>query len=77
MAQIHSYRWVIQSPTRNYYGEQDEAIAVGVGKLAATYQQAMGAGNKDVEAISTGPTSHRGTFATAMPEWKKWFDVLK
>jgi len=27
-----------------------------------------------VEAISTGPTSHRGTFATAVPLWKVWFD---
>lgn len=68
------YRWVVQTPTRNYYGEQDEAIRIELGRLAMTYQQSIG--NDKVEAISTGPTSHRGTYATAAPEWKKWFDEL-
>lgn len=58
------------------YGESDEAIPVGIGKLAMTYQQAIGNGNPNVTAISTGPTSHRGTYAVAAPEWKKWFDSL-
>jgi pimeloyl-ACP methyl ester carboxylesterase len=74
MGQTQAYRWVIQSPVRNYYGEADEAIPVGVGKMAMTYQQAMGAGNTRVEAISTGETDHRGTYAKAAPEWKIWFD---
>ena len=52
----------------------DEAISVGLGRLAMTYQQAIGAGNGKVEAVSTGPTTHRGTFATAVPQWKAWFD---
>jgi pimeloyl-ACP methyl ester carboxylesterase len=69
-----SYRWVIKSPVRNYYGESDEAITVGVGRMAMTYAQSMGSGNRNVEAISTGPTTHRGTFATAVPQWKAWFD---
>ncbi|MBD0415881.1 alpha/beta hydrolase family protein [Oryzicola mucosus] len=69
-----AYRWVVKSPVRNYYGEADEAITVGVGKIAMSYQQAMGAGNPTVEAVSTGQTTHRGTFATAVPEWKAWFD---
>jgi hypothetical protein len=43
--------------------------------MAMTYQKAMGAGNTKVEAISTGETTHRGTFATAIPEWKLWFDA--
>jgi pimeloyl-ACP methyl ester carboxylesterase len=73
--QTQGYRWVIKSPVRNYYGEADEAITVGIGRLAMTYAQAMGAGNPKVEAISTGPTSHRGTFATAVPQWKTWFDA--
>jgi len=77
IAQTQSYRWVIASPTRNYYGETDEAISIGVGQLAATWQHAIGAGNTKVQAVSTGPTSHRGTFATAIPEWKKWFDGIK
>ena len=68
------YRWVVKSPVRNYYGEVDEAITVGVGKMAMTYQQSIGSGNPNVEAISTGQTTHRGTFATAIPEWKAWFD---
>lgn len=69
------YRWVVQTPTRNYFGEADEAISLGVGQLAATYQRAIG--NDKVEAISTGATSHRGTFASAVPQWKAWFDGLR
>ena len=71
------YRWVIETPVRNYYGEADEVISVGLGRLAMTYQEAMGAGNDTVEAISTGPTSHRGTFGMAAAEWKRWFDSLR
>ena len=74
VAQTQAYRWIIQTPVRNYYGETDEAISTGLGRLAMTYQQAIGAGNGKVEAVSTGPTSHRGTFATAVPQWKAWFD---
>lgn len=74
VAATNAYRWTIRSPVRNYYGESDEAITVGVGRIAMTYAQAMGAGNPLVEAVSTGPTSHRGTFATAVPGWKLWFD---
>lgn len=70
----HAYRWVVKSPVRNYYGETDEAITPGVGRVAMTYAQSMGSGNENVKAISTGPTSHRGTFATAVPQWKTWFD---
>ncbi|MBC7733763.1 MAG: prolyl oligopeptidase family serine peptidase [Bacteriovorax sp.] len=69
-----AYRWIIKSPVRNYFGEADEAITVGVGQLAMTYQHAIGNGNKQVEAVSTGATSHRGTYATAVPQWKVWFD---
>jgi len=70
----HAYRWVIKSPVRNYYGEADEAITTGIGRMAMTYAQSMGSGNQNVEAVSTGPTTHRGTFATAVPQWKAWFD---
>lgn len=73
MAQTHSYRWLIRTPVRNYYGEMDEAISIGVGKLAMDYQQAMGAGNPKVVAISTGDTSHRGhrgTYAKAVGNGK-------
>ncbi len=76
VAQTTAYRWIIKSPVRNYYGEADEAIAVGLGQLAMTYQRAIGNGNPAVEAISTGQTSHRGTYATAVPQWKAWFDGL-
>lgn len=71
-----SYRWVVKSKVRNYYGETDEAISTGLGQLAMTYQHAMGNGNNQVEAVSTGPTSHRGTYATSIPQWKLWFDGL-
>lgn len=76
IAETSAYRWVIETPVRNHYGEADEAISVGVGRMAATYQAAMGAGNGKVEAISTGETTHRGTFARAVPLWKAWFDGL-
>ncbi len=74
MAQTQAYRWVIRTPVRNFYGETDEAITPGLGQLAATYQRAFG--NTRVEAVSTGDTSHRGTFAKAVPQWKAWFDSL-
>ena len=70
----HAYRWLVQTPVRNYYGEADEVISSGMGQLAMHYQQAMGRGNPKVSAISTGPTTHRGTFAAAVPQWKQWFD---
>jgi pimeloyl-ACP methyl ester carboxylesterase len=76
VAQTQAYRWIVKSPVRNYYGETDEAISVGLGQLAMTYQRAIGSGNPAVEAVSTGSTSHRGTFATAVPTWKSWFDGL-
>jgi pimeloyl-ACP methyl ester carboxylesterase len=76
LKEIAVYQWIYETPVRNYYGEADEAIPVGVGRLAMTYQQAIGSGNNQVTAISTGNTSHRGTYAVAAPEWKKWFDSL-
>lgn len=77
VADTQAYRWVVKSPVRNYYGEADEAISVGLGQLAATYQHSMGAGNPQVQAVSTGQTSHRGTFAQAVPQWKAWFDASR
>ncbi|MFD1330449.1 alpha/beta hydrolase family protein [Methylopila musalis] len=76
MADTQAYRRVITVPMRNYYGDTDEAIPVGVARLAMTYQQSLGSGNNIVEAISTGETDHRGTYAKAVPEWKIWFDTL-
>jgi pimeloyl-ACP methyl ester carboxylesterase len=76
VAQAEAYRWIIQTPVRNYYGEADEAISVGLGRLAMTYQRAIGDGNNAVDAISTGATNHRGTFAKSVPDWKAWFDSL-
>lgn len=74
-AKAQAYRWIVKTPVRNYYGESDEAISVGLGRLGMTYQRAIGNGNPAVEAISTGETSHRGTFAKAVPLWKTWFDA--
>lgn len=75
-AETTAYRWIVKSPVRNYYGESDEVISVGLGQLGMTYQRAIGNGNPAVEALSTGATSHRGTFATAVPKWKIWFDGI-
>ncbi|WBY02642.1 alpha/beta hydrolase [Ramlibacter tataouinensis] len=77
MAENTAYRWVVRTPLRNYYGESDEAISVGIGQLAMNYQRAMGNGNPAVEAVSTGKTTHRGTFARAVPHWKAWFDQAR
>jgi hypothetical protein len=41
-----------------------------------TYQRAIGSGNTNVEAVSTGKTDQRGTYATAVVQWKAWFDGL-
>ncbi|MEP9388890.1 alpha/beta hydrolase [Mesorhizobium sp. KR9-304] len=76
VAQTTAYRWIVKSPVRNYYGETDEVITPGLGRLAMTYQSAIGNGNPAVEAVSTGDTTHRGTFASAVPQWKAWFDGL-
>ena len=70
----HVYRWIVRTPVRNYYGESDEAISVGLARLAQEFQRALG--NDKVEAISTGDSTHRGTFARAVPYWKQWFDSL-
>ena len=72
VAQTSAYRWVIKTPVRTYYGLTDEAIRIEIGQLPMTYQKAIG--NDTVEAVPTGDTSHRGTFATAVPQWKTWFD---
>ncbi len=42
------------------------------GSLSLFQEKAIG--NDRVEAISTGDTSHRGTFAKAVPQWKARFD---
>jgi hypothetical protein len=75
LAANHAYRWVIRTPVRNHYGENDEAIRVGIGRLAMEYQRAFG--NDKVEAISAGAdATHRGTYARSVPAWKAWFDSL-
>ena len=74
IAETQAYRWVTRTPTRTYYGEADEAIRTEIGQLPMTYQRAIG--NDRVEAVSTGATSHRGTFVTAAPLWKAWFDGM-
>lgn len=72
VAQTSAYRWLIKTPVKTFYGLTDEAIRIEVGQLPMTFQKAIG--NDKVEAVPTGDTSHRGTFATAVPQWKAWFD---
>ena len=73
VAQTQAYRWVIKTPVRTFYGLTDEAIRIELGQLPMTFQKAIG--NDKVEAVPTGDTSHRGTFVTAVPQWKAWFDA--
>ena len=72
VAQTHAYRWVIRTSVRAYYGEADEVVRIELGRLPMTYQKTFG--NDGVEAMSTGATTHRGTFAKAVSQWKTWFD---
>ncbi|CAH0275350.1 S9 family peptidase [Roseomonas sp. CECT 9278] len=75
LAANQAYRWVIRTPVRTYYGENDEAIRTGIGRLAMTFQQAIG--NDTVQAISAGAdATHRGTYARSVTAWKTWFDSL-
>lgn len=75
IAQAQAYRFVIRTPVRNFYGTTDEAIRTEIGQLAMTWQRALG--NDKVEAVTTGPTTHRGTYAKAVPDWKTWFDGMR
>ena len=74
LSQTEAYKWAYRSAVRNYYGDADEAVPVDDARMAMTY--AVQKGDSMVKAISTGETDHRGTFATAVPEWKSWFDGL-
>lgn len=68
------YRWAIRTPTRNYYGDSDEAVRPLLAQLPMQYQNALG--GDTVHAVRTGNDTHRGTFVRAVPEWKIWFDSL-
>ena len=73
---LHAYRWQVKTNVRMYYGEIDECVTSDLARLPSIYQNALG--NSRVIAISAGPdANHRGTFARAVPEWKKWFDSLQ
>jgi pimeloyl-ACP methyl ester carboxylesterase len=73
-AETTAFRTVFRTPVRTYYGLADEVITPGMGRLPMAYQRAIG--NDRVEAVPTGETTHRGTFVTAVPAWKAWFDGL-
>ena len=75
VSDMHPYRWVIKTPVHMYYGDVDECLTIGLAKLPAEYQKALG--NTLVESFSTGAdANHRMTYARAVPEWKTWFDSL-
>lgn len=75
LRKIQPYRWVFRTPLKMYYTDADEAVRPAQAQLAANFAQAVG--NDKVEAILVGEKlNHRGAFAHAVPEWKKWFDSL-
>jgi hypothetical protein len=75
MLQEFTYRWVVRTPVRMYYGGADESLTTGIATMPAQYQQAMGTGNSKVSAHLVGKTAnHRQTFGIAVKAWKKSFD---
>lgn len=75
LGEAQPYRWVFQTPLKAYYSGADEAVRPAQAQLASNYQRAIG--NDKVASILIGEKlNHRGAFAHAVPEWKKWFDSL-
>ena len=73
---LYAYRWQVKTNVRMYYGEIDECLTNDLARLPSIHQRAMG--NTQVEAISSGAdANHRGTYARAVAEWKKWFDSMR
>lgn len=71
--QEQAYRWICQTPLRNYYGGSDEVVPVFIAKLAETFHKILGA--KDTLAIDAGDQAdHRATYVYSLIHAKEWFE---
>ncbi len=58
-----AYRWICQTPLRNYYGGSDEVVPVFIGTLAEGFHNLLGA--KDTKAVYAGDKAdHRATYTS-------------
>lgn len=74
LLQNQTFRWEFRTPMRTWFGDADEIVRPELAILGARYHRALG--GTAVEAISTGPTNHRGTYVEALKQQKPWFDAL-
>lgn len=74
LARSQAIRALFQSPVRMYYGSDDEAIPIPLGKLAGCYQRAMG--SHSIHLVEVPGGSHRATFLTAVSQSLSWFNTF-
>lgn len=68
-----AYRWICQTPLRNFYGGKDEVVPVYIGTLPEGFHKLLGA--KDTKAVFAGPDAdHRATYTYSVVHIKDWFD---
>ena len=82
LAEAETYRQLVKSPVRAYYGTQDEVVKEAIGRLSATYQGIMIGNDADASrnpyvAEAVPGADHRRTFITAAPAAKAWMDKLR
>jgi pimeloyl-ACP methyl ester carboxylesterase len=66
-----NYRWAVQTPLRNYYGEADEAIPVDIALMPSRVAKLLGTGTT---AVSAGPKAdHRATYLYSLTELPAWY----
>ena len=68
-----AYQWRYSTPSRYYYGPNDEAIAPYIAQLPVAYQETLG--GAEATAVFAGDNAdHRGTFVFGLKDQKDWFD---
>jgi dienelactone hydrolase len=82
LREAETYRQMLRTPVRVFYGTRDEAIKEMVGQLAASYQAVL-IGNaaelakNPVTAEAVPGADHRRTFISAAPLARTWMDGLR
>lgn len=70
-----TYRQLLRTPLKMYYGTEDEIIAMPIGKMAALYQHAMGNAAAEIQRVDGG--NHRATFLTAVSLAPVWLEKFR